>query len=186
MSIRVAEPRDAASILRIYEPIVRDTPISFELVPPPEAELSARIEATLQSFPWLVCAERDDLEGYAYASSYRTRAAYQWTAEVTAYVREDRRGRGIARRLYEVLLGTLQEQGYVLALAGIALPNPASVAFHEALGFDHLGTYQRVGYKLGAWHDVGWWQRPLSAPSPEPQPPTPFPTLRRSSEWGLP
>ena len=118
-----------------------------------------------------------------YGSSYRNRSAYQWSVEVSAYVREDRQGRGIARGLYAALFGILETQGYVTALAGIALPNPASVGFHEAMGFQHLGTYRNVGFKLGSWHDVGWWQRSFLSPPTAPRPPIPFATIRGSAEW---
>ncbi len=105
-----------------------------------------------------------------YASRHRERAAYRWSVDVTAYVREDARGRGVGKRLYTRLFEALSRLGYHQAFAGIALPNAASVALHEAVGFAPLGIYRDVGFKLGAWHDVGWWQRALREPGPPVEP----------------
>ena len=168
---RCAERRDAEGILAIYGPIVRETAISFEVEPPTQEQMRERIESTLQRFPWLVCDSERGVEGYAYASRHRERAAYQWSADVSVYVAQDARRRGFARRLYKSLLGMLQDLGYYSALAGIALPNPASVSLHEAMGFQPIGVYRNIGYKLGAWHDVGWWQLQLREYRNEPAPP---------------
>lgn len=171
--IRLARPEDADAVQAIYAPIVRDTFISFETDPPDAAEMRARIARTLGHFPWLVYTDAADRPiGYAYASRLRERAAYQWACEVTAYVHESARGQGVGRALYECLLAILKAQGYVSAFAGIALPNAASVALHESVGFRPLGTYRNVGFKLGAWRDVGWWQRPIveSPPAPDAAP----------------
>jgi L-amino acid N-acyltransferase YncA len=174
MTIRTATPDDAEAIHAIYAPIVRTTVISFELEPPTADEMRNRITTTLERFPWLVSEDEAGLvDGYVYASRHRDRAAYQWSIDVTAYVREDRRGRGIGKRLYPRLFELLAELGYFQAFAGIALPNAASVALHESVGFEHLGIYRDVGFKLGAWHDVGWWQRRLREPS-EPHAPHAF------------
>jgi phosphinothricin acetyltransferase len=117
--------------------------------------------------PWLV-AERDGgVTGYAYASPHRARAAYRWGADVSVYLDERERGRGSGRALYGALLPVLRDLGYTGAYAGITLPNPASVALHESMGFSLVGVYRRVGYKLGGWHDVGWWQLVLADPLPE-------------------
>lgn len=169
--IRLAVPDDADGICGIYAPIVRDTAISFELAPPTVANLQDRIEATGSVFPWLVCETGSGIAGYAYASRHRERAAYQWSVDVSVYVREDARGRGIARELYATLFGILDDLGYYAAFAGIALPNAPSVALHEAMGFEPVGVYREVGYKLGEWHDVGWWQRALRVRGPDPGPP---------------
>lgn len=169
--IRLANAADAEGVLAIYAPIVRDTPISFELVPPTVNEMRERIETTLTELPWLVAESAHDVVGYAYASRHRQRAAYQWSVDVSVYVSENARGRGVARALYRRLLGILEELSYCTALAGIALPNEASVGFHEAMGFTPIGIYSKVGYKLGTWHDVGWWQRTLREYPKNPQPP---------------
>ena len=175
MTIRDTTPDDAPAIVAIYAPIVRDTAISFELEPPTEAEMRTRIVSTTAVLPWLVCLDDDGLvAGYAYASRHRERAAYQWAVDTTAYVRQDRRGRGIAKALYLALFDRLVGLGYFQAFAGIALPNDASVALHESVGFEPLGVYRRVGFKLGAWRDVGWWQKEL-----QPTPTTTTPAVPR-------
>jgi phosphinothricin acetyltransferase len=174
MLIRDADSaRDATACAAIYAPYVRDTAISFEDVPPTTAEMAARIEKLTDTHAWLVAEDEDEILGYAYACPHRERAAYRWTTEVSAYVDARHRRRGAGRRLYESLLRVLGEEGYRVALAVIALPNDASVAFHEACGFESAGVYRQVGFKLGVWWDVGWWQRVLAAgadgdPPPEP------------------
>lgn len=174
MTIRVATADDAGAIAAIYAPIVGDTIISFETVPPSVDEMRSRIVATLRRFPWLVSEDREGrVDGYVYASSHRERAAYQWSVDTSAYVRADARGRGVGKRLYASLLPRLVELGYCQAFAGIALPNAASAALHESLGFEPIGVYRRVGYKHGAWHDVGWWQRSLRE-AQVPAPPSLF------------
>ncbi len=174
--IRTARPDDAAAVHAIYAPIVAHSAISFELVAPSVDALRGRIVSTLERLPWLV-SEDDDarVDGYVCASRHRERAAYRWSVDVTAYVREDARGRRVATRLYSRLFDELAALGYFQAFAGIALPNAASVALHESVGFVHVGTYRDAGFRLGRWHDVGWWQRPLQAPAApgEPRPFTP-------------
>lgn len=164
LTIRSATPADAPGVLAIYGPVVRDTHVSFEAEPPTVEEMAERIEATLREHPWLVAvSEKGEILGYAYGSSFRSRPAYRWTVEVSAYVLPDARGRGIGRALYRRLLDELEERGFVTALAAIALPNAESVAFHEAFGFERVGVFRDVGFKLGGWWDVGWWQRPLAS-----------------------
>lgn len=169
--LRLARPADGARIAAIYAPIVARTIISFETEPPDESEMTRRIEDTLRTHPWLVCEADGEVLGYAYASQHRTRSAYRWSTDVSAYVREDARRGGVARRLYEALLELLALQGFHAAFAGITLPNPASVGFHEAMGFTPVGIYREVGFKLGAWRDVGWWQRPLATQGGAPAEP---------------
>jgi L-amino acid N-acyltransferase YncA len=171
--IRVATIDDAEGIAAIYAPIVVGTAISFETSPPGPGVMRERIAETLKSFPWLVCEDTSgSVNGYAYAGRHRERPAYRWSIDTTVYVREDARGQGVGKALYEALLGQLVDLGYFQAFAGITLPNAASIALHEAVGFTPLGIYRNVGFKLQAWHDVGWWQRtlqPLAAPA-EPRP----------------
>lgn len=174
--VRAATAADAAAIAAVYRPYVTDTVISFETDPPDAGEMARRM-ATEPLLPWLV-AERDgDVTGYAYASAHRTRAAYRWGADVSVYLRADERGRGTGRALYSRLFELLRDLGYLAAYAGITLPNPASVGLHESMGFRPVGVYRSVGYKLGGWHDVGWWQLALADPMPpapaEPRPWTP-------------
>jgi L-amino acid N-acyltransferase YncA len=158
-TVRMATGVDAPAIAAIYAPVVHDTCISFELEPPSVEEMRSRIESTLERLPWLVAEDRlGAISGYAYASKHRERPAYQWSVDTSAYVRQDARGTGVGKALYQALLENLAALGYFQAFAGIALPNEASVALHESVGFQHLGTYRDVGFKHGAWHDVGWWQ----------------------------
>lgn len=175
MKIRTAHPDDAPAIAAIYAPVVAGTAISFETEPPDAAEMRARIAKTLGAgLPWLVAEADGVVCGYAYASKHRERAAYQWSVDTTVYVADGRRGQGVGRALYCALLPLLAELGYCQAFAGIALPNAASVGLHEALGFAPLGVYRNVGFKLGQWRDVGWWQRALREPDPVPRAPQAF------------
>ena len=170
--IRLARPGDARGVHAIYAPIVRDTVISFELDAPSEEEMRGRIVDTLATHPWLVWEEEGRVAGYAYGSWHRERLAYQWSVDVSCYVHADFRRRGIGARLYRALLELLRAQGYFNAYAGIALPNAASVALHESVGFRAIGVYRGVGYKRGGWHDVGWWHcrlAPLAADPPAPR-----------------
>jgi phosphinothricin acetyltransferase len=182
--LRLAEPRDAPQLAEIYGPIVASTPISFEVVPPSAQEMERRIAASLSYAPWLVAVEGERVLGYAYACRHRDRAAYRFCVDVSVYVREGCRRAGLARALYASLFALLRLQGFLAAHAGIALPNPASVGLHEALGFRPVGLYPRVGFKLGAWHDVGWWQLELAERSGEPAEPLAMEELRRSPDFG--
>lgn len=175
--IRLATPSDAVPVAAIYQPAVTDSVISFEADPPDAGAMAGRIRATLERIPWLVCETRTGVCGYAYASRYRERAAYQWSVEVSAYVAPDARRAGVARALYTALFAVLVLQGYRNAYAGITLPNEASVRMHEAVGFTPIGVYRSVGYKLGSWHDVGWFERQLAVRDLEPAPPVPLPGL---------
>jgi L-amino acid N-acyltransferase YncA len=169
--IRLARRDDAHPIAAIYRPFVETTIISFETVAPDPHEMSDRIEGTLTRYPWLVCEWNGEIAGYAYATKHRERKAYQWSVDTSAYVHPNYWRRGIGAGLYRSLFGMLSAQGFVNAYAGIALPNPASVGLHESVGFRPVGVYRSVGYKLGAWHDVGWWERPLQNHSSPPREP---------------
>jgi L-amino acid N-acyltransferase YncA len=182
-TIRLANEQDAESILAIYAPFVRATPISFEVEMPSAGQMQERIRSALVAHPWLVCERDERVIGYAYASRHRERMAYQWSVDVTVYVDPATQRAGVGRALYTALLELLGSQGFFNAFAGIALPNAASVGLHESLGFKPIGVYRNVGYKLGRWHDVGWWQRALRSPSPAPVPPLPLDTVRESSAW---
>ena len=171
--IRLATGADAEAIAAIYRPIVADTAISFETNPPGPAEMEWRIAATLPFAPWLVYEEHGKIAGYAYGSRHRERAAYQWSVDVSVYVDDAFRRRGIGSALYTALFPQLRLQGFFAAHAGITLPNAGSVGLHESLGFVPVGVYRGVGYKLSAWHDVGWWQRSLRDRIPDPPPPRP-------------
>ena len=181
--IRVARESDADQMLGIYDPIVRATAISFELAPPGVDEMRERIRNTLASHVWLVCEEAQAIAGYAYASKFRPREAYQWTAEVTVYVHPAQQRRGIGRALYRSLVEILRLQGFCSAIAVIALPNDASVRLHEGLGFQSIGIFERAGYKLGRWHDVGWWQLKLQEHHSNPMAPRNIAELTGTAEW---
>jgi phosphinothricin acetyltransferase len=145
--------------------------------------MSRRIASVLAFAPWLVCEIGGRVRGYAYASRHRERAAYQWSVDAGIYVHEDERRRGIGRLLYGSLFALLRLQGFVAAHAGITLPNAASVGLHEALGFRRIGVYPAVGYKLGAWHDVGWWQLRLVETPGQPSPPLSPAAARSLPGW---
>jgi L-amino acid N-acyltransferase YncA len=165
VSIRTALAGDADGIAAIYAPIVRDTAISFELNPPDGAEMRSRILECLKRLPWLVSIdETGKVNGYAYASRHRERHAYRWSVDATVYVRHDSRSRGVAGRLYGALFDELVKLGYFQVFAGITLPNQASTALHQSVGFELVGVYRNVGFKHGIWHDVSWWQKPLQPP----------------------
>lgn len=159
--VRLATPDDAPPIQAIYEPIVRETTISFEIDPPGLAEMRRRIEAAGERYPWLVCTVDDEIAGFAFATQFKERAAYARTASVSIYTASAWRRWGFGRRLYGALLGFLELQRFHLAVATIALPNEASAALHRAVGFRHAGTLSQVGWKFGRWIDVDLWQRTL-------------------------
>lgn len=184
IQIRVAERADGTACAAIYRPIVEDTWIAFETEAPSPADMSRRIEAMLLRFPWLVACDGDGVLGYAYAGAHRERAAYRWSVDVTVYLAEDARRQGLGRRLYSVLFDLLRRQGFRSAFAGIALPNAASEGLHEAMGFRPVGVYTDVGYKMGAWRDVGWWRLGLDAGQEEPAEPIAFADLRRAAAFG--
>src|SRR5689334_4248532 len=179
--IRLARSSDAEAVAEIYRPAVVERATSFELEPPDASEMSARIVGCLERMPWLVAEEDGRVVGYAYASAHRTRAAYQWSVEVSAYVVETNQRRGTGRALYEALFRALVLQGFRNAYAGITLPNAASDGFHRSLGFTRVGVFRDVGFKLGKWHDVAWLERPLVARDDTmPAPPIPLATLAES------
>jgi L-amino acid N-acyltransferase YncA len=181
--IRLATAGDAAAIAGIYAPYVRETPITFETEVPSVAEIGGRIERTIAGHPWLVCERDGAIIGYAYGGAYRTRAAYQWSVEVTVYVHRNHHRRGVGRALYTSLLELLRLQGFFNAYAVITVPNAGSVGLHEDLGFTSAGITRRVGFKLGRWHDVGTWELPLRAPSIPSGPPLSLDAIRENSEW---
>ncbi|RFU21492.1 GNAT family N-acetyltransferase [Geodermatophilus marinus] len=172
--VRDATAADAAACAGIYAPYVRDTAFSFEAEPPSTAEMAGRIDAALAAHAWVVLEDGGEVAGYAYGTAFMTREAYRWSTTVSVYTDPGRRRPGAGRALYAALLDRLAGRGYRRALAGIVLPNPASEGLHRALGFVPVGTYRRVGWKLGRWHDVAWYQRPLGPEGDDdgaPEPP---------------
>ena len=161
-TIRKAQSTDAGAIAAIYQPIVETTTISFEEVAPDEHVMEQRISTIGERYPWLVAQDAEgSVCGYAYASRHRERAGYRYSVDVSAYVAEAARGKGIGRGLYETLFAQLREGGYHRAFAGIALPNEGSMALHRRCGFEPVGVYREVGYKFGKWIDVYWCQKAL-------------------------
>ena len=163
--VRAAHRNDAGAIAAIYAPHVTAGIATFELVPPDAAAMASRMDVAAGRYPWLVATEEDAMIGYGYATAYSERAAYRGTVETSIYVAASGQRRGVGRALYAALLETLERAGFTQALARIALPNPASIALHEALGFRPVGTLTAVGYKLERWIDVGMWQRQLVDPA---------------------
>jgi len=178
--LRFANELDAAGILAIYAPHCESTAVSFETIAPSKEEMGNRIQKISRQFPWIVCEAESEILGYAYASSHRERAAYQWAADATVYISPKAQRAALGRGLYTSLFRILALQGYYKVYAGVTLPNPASVGLHEAVGFQPVGIYHGVGYKLGRWHDVGWWQLELQSESSDPRPPRSFPEIRES------
>ena len=162
MTVRDATAADGAACARVYAPYVTDTAITFETEPPDAAEMAARIAAAQERHAWVVLEDGGgEVVGYAYGGTFRSRAAYRFSCEVSVYVERGRARTGAGRALYAALLQRLAERGFHTAVAGMTLPNEASVGLHRAMGFEDVGTYREIGYKLGAWHDVGWMQRKI-------------------------
>jgi L-amino acid N-acyltransferase YncA len=182
-AIRLASPQDAPLIAELYRPFVESTPISFETDPPSASEMGRRINETLRFYPWLVCEYEGRMIGYAYGGTHSARAAYRWSCDTSVYVDAAFHRRRVGLAAYTSLLRILTAQGHFSAYAGITLPNTASVALHESVGFRPLGIYRNVGYKLGAWHDVGWWQLELQAPRTSPPPPVGIDVLQQERSW---
>jgi L-amino acid N-acyltransferase YncA len=169
--VRDASERDAAACAAIYAPYVIDTAITFESEPPSPADMAVRIGTALRSHAWVVLENEGRVVGYAYGGRFQSRAAYRWACEVSVYVASGRRRTGSGRHLYEALFRRLAARGFRVAVAGMTLPNDASVGLHRALGFEPVGTYRGIGFKHGRWHDVALVQRTLATgqdPPPEP------------------
>lgn len=177
LEVRLATPRDGAACAAIYRPYVLDTPISFELRPPEAAEMAARIARVLERTPWVVAEVDGTVRGYAYATRHRERPAYDWTAETTVYVDREAHGRGVGRAAMTALIEILRIQGFHLAVAGITPRNPASSALHRALGFEQIGLFQAIGWKMGMWHGVEWFGLELGPRDAAPVPIRPLPEM---------
>lgn len=169
--IRLAAAMDAEQVLSIYAPFVTETAITFEIDVPTVEDIERRIIDALEERPWLVFEKDGEILGYAYAAKHRSRAAYQWSVESSVYIHPQCRRRGIGRALYVSLFRILELQKFCNVYGGITLPNPASVRLHETCGFKKVGVYSSVGFKLKAWHDVGWWHLCLRDIPISPRPP---------------
>jgi L-amino acid N-acyltransferase YncA len=170
-NIRDALRCDAEACALIYAPYVTDTAISFECDPPSPAEMAQRIAAAVRTHAWVVLESEGRVVGYAYGRPFVSRAAYRWSCEVSVYMERGRRRTGGGRALYEALFDRLARRGFRTAVAGMTLPNEASAGLHRVTGFTHVGTYRRIGWKHGRWHDVAWVQRTLTADADIQDPP---------------
>lgn len=171
-SIRSATAEDLAQLRDIYAYYVENTCVSFETEAPSLEEFAARVRESLERYAWLVCEIRGEIVGYAYASAFRARQAYLYSASTSVYIKEGFHRQGIGKALYEALIDSLRKRGYYTLVAGVALPNPGSVGLHRALGFREVGVYHNVGWKAGGWRDVMHLELPLRAydtPKGEPR-----------------
>ncbi|WP_265109580.1 GNAT family N-acetyltransferase [Halosolutus halophilus] len=183
--IRVATPEDAAAVREIYAPFCESTAVTFEEDPPTVSETADRIESTLEGYPWLVCERDGAVVGYAYAGPLRKRRAYGWIVELSVYVADDARRSGVGRALYESLFAILERQGVLDVYTVTTLPNPATVRFHERLGFERVVDFPAMGYTQDEWHDVAWWRRSIAEKPADPDRPTPFSALRDDPDASL-
>lgn len=161
MQIRPCEPRHVIAVCEIYNHYIANTVITFEETPLKVSEMAQRVETHTQRYPWLVCEDGGQIVGYAYASTWKARAAYRHTAEATVYVREGCEGRGHGKALYAALLEALAQCDCHVVLGCIALPNAKSVGLHEHFGFEKVAHFAEVGRKFDQWLDVGYWRKAL-------------------------
>ena len=172
--LRLTSEKDAKGILAIYAPYIESTSFTFETEVPSVEEFAERISTYLINWPWLVCEIDGRIAGYAYATKHRERTAYQWCTESSVYIHDDYQKAGIGKALYTALFEILKRQGFNNVYAVINLPNEKSVAFHESCGFEYFATYEKVGYKLGQWKNVGWWRLIINEFGDNPGTPIPF------------
>lgn len=166
LKIRMAKEADAEELLQIYAPYVQKTAITFEYEVPTVAEFADRIRKTLDRFPYLVAVMQGEIVGYAYASPFKERKAYDWAIETSVYIRQDMKRMGIGRRLHEALEKILRQQNILNMNACIAYPSEEdeyltedSVRFHERLGYQLVGKFHKCGYKFNRWYDMVWMEK---------------------------
>lgn len=182
--LRLAEASDGPALASIYGFYVTNTPATFELEPPSAGQMADRVRRVSESYPWLVYEDDDGLvRGFAYAYRHAEREAYAWSVNTAVYISSGFLRMGIGRALYSALIPLVRLQGFYNAYAGITLPNLASTSLHEALGFRHFATFERVGFKLGVWHSVSYWHLLLREPGESPAIPLEPSALRGSPEW---
>ncbi|MDH7972688.1 N-acetyltransferase family protein [Sphingomonas sp. AR_OL41] len=185
IAVRPATPDDAAAIAAIYKPYVEGATVSFELKAPDERIMRTRMTASDGYYPWLVVTEGEGGEvlGYAYATKFRDRPAYQYTIETGVYLKQGTQGRGNGRQLYDALIDTVRAQGFTHAISVIALPNDHMIRLHESVGFQRTGVLREAGYKAGRWIDVGFWQCRLNDSTIPPREPKPFSEVGMVWNW---
>ncbi len=183
--IRQAIPADAGGILNIYTYYIENTSLTFETEVPSVEDFKKRISSYLEMWPWLIFENNGEIGGYAYASKHRERTGYQWGAESSVYILEKYQGTGVAKALYQTLFAILKKQGCRNVYAVINLPNETSVAFHEKCGFKYFATFEKVGFKLGHWKNVGWWRLILNEFNDDPAPPEKFSAMNKNFLPGL-
>lgn len=164
MIIRSVQLADAKAIRAIYQPYVTETAITFEVDVPTVQEFERRITKTLAQFPYLVAVVEGKVVGYAYASTYYARAAYDWTVELSIYVAKETRGKGVGSALYEALEEELKARGYLRFLACIAVPNEASISMHKKRGYVQVAHFPKIGFKFNQWYDIVWMQKTIQGP----------------------
>jgi L-amino acid N-acyltransferase YncA len=182
-TIRLAKEADASSVAAIYTPYCDETFISFEDTAPTADEMAKRIRTISATRPWIVLEDDGAVVGYAYASPHHERAAYRWSVSSAIYISPLHHRRGAGRALYTTLFDVLRHLGYYTATAGITLPNAASVRLHEAFGFALVGVYRDIGHKMGAWHDVAWYQTTVQPAPAQPSDPRPIGAIHGSPSW---
>ena len=182
MGIRFAKMEDIPQILAIYAPYVEATAISFEYTVPTVEEFTARFQNITAQYPWLVWEEDGQVLGYAYGSAPFERKAFSWCAESSIYLRADQRGKGLGKKLQLTLETLLQAQGYQILYALVTTDNPASIAFHKALGFSFLAEFPGCGWKLDAWHGLVWLEKRLNPVQKMEDFPKPVSVIRGNDE----
>ncbi len=182
-NIRLATTGDAAAVAAIYGPYCEGSAVSFEQVAPTAEEMAQRIANVLTRRPWIVLEDAGAVVGYAYAAPHNDRWAYRWSVNTAIYIGRTHQRRGAGRALYTTLFDLLRHLGYYKAVAGITMPNPASAGLHEAMGFELVGVYRDIGYKLGAWRDVAWYQASIQPLPLEPGEPRAIDVLDGTPEW---
>ncbi len=170
ITIRIARESDKEELLAIYAPYVSETAITFEYTVPTHEEFRDRIRKTLAKYPYLVAVQDAEILGYAYASEFKNRAAYDWAVETTIYVKQDSRKSGVGKKLYQALEEVLKQQHICNLYACIAYPNPGSIGFHERLGYQTIGHFSKCGYKFETWYDMIWMEKMISEHDQHPEP----------------
>ncbi len=178
ITIRIARESDKEELLAIYAPYVSETAITFEYTVPTHEEFRDRIRKTLAKYPYLVAVQDAEILGYAYASEFKNRAAYDWAVETTIYVKQDSRKSGVGKKLYQALEEVLKQQHICNLYACIAYPNPGSIGFHERLGYQTIGHFSKCGYKFETWYDMIWMEKMIAEHDQHPEPFKPITEVR--------